>query len=118
MIGRTLVLFVASSALSIALACGGGPCGSCDAAAKTASASDLASVDGQSVKLAATGVNCGGSAASFHAALMKIDGVKAAKVETDGKTELKFDAAKTDVSKIIAAVAKTGAFTAKKVDEA
>ena len=118
MFARTLTIFLASSALGAALACGDGPCGACGAAATTAKAADLASVDGQIVKLAATGVSCGGSAASFHAALMKIDGVKAATVETDGKTELKFDADTTNIAKIIEAVAKTGAFTAKKIDEA
>jgi len=118
MIRRTLLLLVATSTLGVALACGGAPCGSCDASAKKAAATDLATVDGKVVQLAVSGVHCGGTAAAFHAAVMKIDGVKGAKVETDGKTEVKFDSEKTDVAKIIAAVAETGNFTAKKADEA
>lgn len=116
---RSAALFVASATLSVALACGGAPCGSCDAAAKTAAATDLAKVDGESVKLAVSGVHCGGTAASFHAAVTKIDGVKGAKVEATGTAEVKFDPAKTSVEKIIAAVAESSSFTAKKAtDEA
>ncbi len=118
MIRRTLLLLAATSTLGVALACGGAPCGSCDAAAKTAAATDLATVEGKSVQLAVSGVHCGGTAAAFHAAVMKIDGVKGAKVEPDGKAQVKFDADKTDIAKIIAAVAETGNFTAKTADEA
>ena len=114
MVLRTAALFVASAALSVALACGGAPCSGCDAAAKTAQGTDLAKVDGQSVKLAVSGVHCGGTAASFHAAVTKIEGVTGATVDPSGKAEVKFDPAKTDADKIIAAVAEKSSFKATK----
>jgi copper chaperone CopZ len=118
MIKRALLLFAATSTLGVALACGGKPCGSCDGAAKAAAATDLTQVDGTAVKLAVSGVHCGGTAKAFHAAVMNIDGVTGATVDATGKAEVKFDAAKLDVDKLIAAVAETGTFTAKKADEA
>lgn len=118
MFKRTILLFAATSTLGVALACGGKPCGSCDMAAKTASATDLSAVDGAAVTLAVSGVSCGGSAAAFHAAVLKIDGVKGATVEPTGKAQVKYDAAKLDVDKLIAAVAETGSFTATRDDEA
>jgi len=111
---RTAALFVASATLSVALACGGAPCGACDEAAKTAQGTDLTKVDGQSVKLAVSGVHCGGTAASFHATVTKIDGVTGATVDPSGKAEVKFDPAKTNVEKIIAKVAESSSFKATK----
>lgn len=111
---RTAALFVASASLSVALACGGAPCAGCDAAAKTAQGTDMTAVAGESVKLAVSGVHCGGTAASFHAAVTKIDGVTGASVDPTGKAEVKFDPAKTDAEKIIAAVAEKSSFTATK----
>ena len=118
MIKRAILLFAATSTLGVALACDGKPCGSCDMAAKTAAATDLTDVDGSAVTLAVSGVTCGGSAAAFHAAVLKIDGVKAATVDPSGKAEVKFDTAKLDVDKLIAAVAENSNFTATKADEA
>ena len=118
MIKRTLILFAATSSLGVALACGGKPCGSCDMAAKAAASTDLSQVDGTTVTLAVSGVHCGGTAKAFHAAVLGIEGVTGATVDATGKAEVKFDAAKTDVDKLIAAVAETGTFTAKKADEA
>ena len=118
MIKRTLILLAATSSLGVALACGGKDCGSCDMAAKAAASSDLTQVDGSSVTLTVSGVTCGGSAKAFHAAVLGIEGVTGATVDATGKAEVKFDAARTDVEKLIAAVAETGNFTAKKADEA
>lgn len=118
MIKRALLLFAATSTLGVALACGGKPCGSCDMAAKDAAATDLTQVDGTAVTLAVSGVSCGGSAKAFHAAVMGIDGVTGATVDATGKAEVKYDASKLDVDKLISAVAETGNFTAKKADEA
>jgi copper chaperone CopZ len=116
---RTAALFVATASLSVALACGGAPCGACDAAAKTAQGTDLSAVAGESVKLNVTGVHCGGTAASFHATVTKIEGVTGATVGADGKAEVKFDPAKTTADKIIAAVAEKSSFKAtKSTDEA
>ena len=119
MVLRTAALFVASAVLSVALACGSGPCGACGSAAESAQATDLAKVDGQSVKLTVAGVSCGGSAASFHATVLKIEGVTGATVNPDGKAEVKFDPAETDAEKIIAAVAEKSSFKASQTtDEA
>ncbi len=114
MILRTIGVFAASSLLGVALACGGAPCGSCDKAAQTAKASDLSTVDGTALALTVSGVHCGGTAASAHAVLLEIDGVKAATVDTSGKADIRFDPAKTDEAKIIAAVAQSGNFSAAK----
>ncbi len=118
MIFRSIVLFVATSALGVALACGGAACDSCDKAAKSAAATDLKAVDGTALALTVSGVHCGGTAASAHAALLGIDGVKAATVDPTGKADVRFDAAKTSADAIIAAVAKTGNFTAATRDDA
>lgn len=119
MVLRTAALFVATASLSVALACGGAPCAGCDKAAETAQGTDLTKVDGQTVKLSVSGVHCGGTAASFHAAVTKIDGVTGATVDPTGKAEVKFDPAKTDADKIIAAVAANSSFKATKAtDEA
>ena len=119
MIRKTLVLFAATSSLGVALACGGKPCGSCDMAAKSAKSADLTAVDGTMVTLAVSGVTCGGTAAAFHAAVMKIDGVTGATVDAEtGKADVKYDAAKLNVDKLIAAVAESSNFKAKPADEA
>ncbi len=117
MFGRSVLLFIATSTLGVALACGGqANCGHCAGAAAAASSTDLTAVDGQTVKLTVNGVHCGGTAASFHAAVMGIEGVKGATVTPDGKAEVKFDAGKTSVDKIIAKVAETSSFTAQKAE--
>ncbi len=120
MVFRTIALFVTTSALGVALACGGAPCDSCDKGAKTASASatDLKTVDGIALALTVSGVHCSGTASSAHAALIKIDGVKAATVDPTGRANVRFDAAKTSADAIIAAVAKSGNFTATTRDDA
>ena len=118
MIVRALGLFAATSVLGVALACGGAPCGHCDQAAKSAQSTDMAAVDGTALALAVSGVHCGGTAASAKSVLMGIDGVKAVNIDTAGKADLRFDPAKTDADKIIAAVAKSGSFSATKREEA
>lgn len=118
MIFRSLGLFAATSVFGVALACGGGTCGHCAEVAKAAQSTDMQAVDGTALALTVGGVHCGGTAASAKAILLDIDGVKAANVDTAGKAELRFDPAKTDADKIIAAVAKSGNFTAAKREDA
>ena len=110
MIKQALLLFAVTSSLGVAVAG--------DSYTKTPAASSFTDAAGTAVTLAVSGVTCGGSAAAFHAAVIKIDGVNGATVDPSGKAQVKFDAAKLDVDKLIAAVAESGRFTATKADEA
>lgn len=68
--------------------------------------------DGTHATLAVTGMHCGACADKVHTALIGIEGVKGAKVDLAGNTvEIAFDAKKTNLDKLVAAVATTG-FTA------
>lgn len=68
--------------------------------------------DGTHATLAVTGMHCGACADKVHTALIGIDGVKGAKVDlAANKVEIAFDAKKTNLDKLVAAVATTG-FTA------
>ena len=119
MIRKTLALFAATSSLSVALANDGNKSGTCDMAAKAAKSADLTAVEGTVVTLAVSGVTCGGTAAAFHAAVMKSEGVTGATVDAEtGKAEVKYDAAKLNVDRLIAAVAESSNFEAKPADEA
>ena len=69
--------------------------------------------DGTHSTLSVSGMECGACADKVHVALMGVDGVKGARVNLSANTvEVAFDAKKTDLSKLVAAVATTGSFTA------
>ena len=123
---RTITLFAATSFLSAALACGGeklanGKSGCAMAAAQTAQADQQKVQDaaGAKVDLAVAGMTCAGCASSVQAALLKVEGVEAAYVSsTDGKAQVAFDAGKTNLEALIAAVSGAGEYTAAKADAA
>lgn len=116
-----------SLALSTALACPGDDA-SHTAAATTAtsgeksgcplsaSASTVAALpaDGTHGFLTVSGMHCGTCADKVHAALLAVPGVKGAKVDLATKrVEVAYDAASTNMDKLVAAVDKTGQFTAQ-----
>ena len=122
---RTLAVFAATSFLSVALACGGaktadGKSGCPMSAAKMAQAaqSDVQAAEGAKVALDVSGMTCGGCANAVQAALMKIDGVKAAYVSADdGRAEIAFDDKKTNLDALIAAVDNAGDYSARKSEK-
>ena len=70
--------------------------------------------DGTHKTLAVDGMHCGACADKVHAALMGVDGVMGAKVDLAANTvEVAFDAKKTNLDKLVAAVDATGKYTAK-----
>jgi|GEM_PF-1992320 len=70
--------------------------------------------DGTHGFLTVSGMHCGTCADKVHAALLAVPGVKGAKVDLDSKkVEVSYDAATTNMDKLVAAVDKTGKFTAK-----
>ena len=117
---RTLTVLAATSFLSVALACGGPKTASgksgCPMAAAQALASQQQAVQdaaGTKVDLAVQGLTCGGCASQVQAALMGIDGVEAAFVNhEDGKAKIAFDAKKTSLDALIAAVTSAGDYQA------
>lgn len=133
---RTSALFVASAFFGVALACGGAKSTtataststSADASAEAApsmckyksqalAAVDVSAAEGEKVQVAVAGMTCQGCATSVQTALMKIDGVNAAEVSaTTGKADIAFDAAKTDLDKIIAAANDALDYEVSKVD--
>ena len=69
--------------------------------------------DGTHATLAVNGMHCGNCADKVHAALIGVEGVKGARVDlATNKVEVAYDAKKTNLEKLVAAVATTGAFTA------
>ena len=69
--------------------------------------------DGTHSMLAVSGMHCGACADKVHTALMKVDGVKGARVDlAANKVEVAYDDKKTNLDKLVAAVATTGTFTA------
>lgn len=69
--------------------------------------------DGTHQELAVAGMHCGACADKVHAALIKVDGVTGARVDlAANKVEVSYDAKKTNLDKLIKAVADTGSFTA------
>lgn len=122
---RTLTVFAATSFLCVALACGGaktadGKSGCPMAAAKMAQAAqaDVQAAEGAKIALDVSGMTCEGCANAVQAALMKIDGVKAAYVSSEsGRAEIAFDDKKTSLDALIAAVDGAGDYTAKKSDK-
>ena len=123
---RTLTVFAATSFLSVALACGGektadGKSGCPMAAAQQAQASQKAvqDADGTKVALAVTGLTCGGCASGVQAALLKVEGVKAAFVSFEsGTAEIAFDSGNTNPDALVNAIAAAGNYSAKKAETA
>lgn len=123
---RTAALFVATSFLSVALACGGeklanGKSGCPMAAQQEAMASmdAVKNAKGDKVDLAVAGMTCAGCASGVQAALEKVEGVEAAYVDhATGKAQVAFDAKKTNLDALIAAVDGAGDYTATKADAA
>lgn len=69
--------------------------------------------DGTHSMLAVSGMHCGACADKVHAALMTVDGVMGARVDLAANTvEVAYDNKKTNLDKLVAAVATTGTFTA------
>lgn len=123
---RTAALFAATSFLSVALACGGeklanGKSGCPMAAAQMAQA-DLQKVQeaqGDKADLQVAGMTCAGCASAVQAALLQVDGVEAAFVSaTDGTASVAFDAKKTNLDALIAAVGAAGEYSASKAEAA
>lgn len=84
----------------------------CQMPSATATTAALPS-DGTHSWLAVNGMHCGACADKVHAALMGVEGVKGARVDLSAnKVEVAYDAKKTDLDKLVAAVASTGKFTA------
>ena len=114
---RTISLFFATSLLGVALACPGGKCADADcgktADAGTATTTDVTKADGTKATLTVSGMSCGSCAGKVQAKIMGVDGVKAATVDaTTGKAQVAYDPAKTNLDKVIAAVATAGHFSA------
>lgn len=112
---RSVVLFALLASPS-AFACGGKSCGeSCAMASHSdkAAADDVDAAAGEKVQLAVTGMHCGACASKITAALKGVDGVNAAAVDHEtGTAKIAFDAEKTNVEALVAAVAKLGKFEA------
>lgn len=115
---RTLVVTLALALPGVAFASGGHKCPNPDKSTATTTADDAGAQDnadeakGDKVTLTVTGMKCDDCAAKVTAALMKVDGVKAANVSYDsGKAEITFDSSKTNTKALVAAVDATG-FTA------
>lgn len=123
---RTITLLAASSFVSVALACGGetlanGKSG-CKMAAQQEAMAALESVKtatGDKVELAVTGMTCAGCAGMVQTALTGVDGVQAAYVDhATGTAQVAFDAKKTSLDALVAAVGAAGEYTAAKKADA
>lgn len=69
--------------------------------------------DGTHITLNIAGMHCGSCADQVYSALLKVEGVKGAKVDLSTATaEIAYDSQKTSTDKLIAAVATTGKYTA------
>ncbi|MBM4390498.1 MAG: heavy-metal-associated domain-containing protein [Deltaproteobacteria bacterium] len=108
-----MLAFVLSAVINSALACGDKPCSeaACQVPGSTESAANPA---GSTVaKLKVSGMKCGACAEKVRAALNGVGGVTATNLDvTAGTAEVGYDAAKTKVDTLIAAVDATGHFTA------
>ena len=126
---RTASLFVVSAFFGVALACGGQSTTAtasteggeapkmCKYQAQALAAVDVSTAAGEKAHVAVAGMTCQSCATSVQAALMKIDGVNAAQVSaTTGTADIAFDAAKTDLDKIIAAANDALDYEVSKVD--
>ena len=121
---RTGTLFVASAFFSVALACGdkssasGETASMCKYKAASMAAIDVSQAEGEKVQVAVAGLTCQGCATNAQAALMKIEGVNAAQVSHEtGKADIAYDAAKTDLDKIIAAANEAMDYEVSKVEK-
>ena len=109
---RFLIVAFASAFSTLALACPDSPnCTSSECAMKhapaTASAAPLP--DGTKGALNVSGMKCGACADKVTATLMKVEGVKGARVDpTTGKAEVSFDDKKTNLDAMAKAVSATG----------
>lgn len=119
---RTLLLFAATSGVSLAHASGGptletGTSGCPMAAQQTATAA-LDAVQrsaGDKIDLAVTGLTCGSCADKVTAALHALEGVEAAFVDlTTGTAKVAFDGDKTNLDALVAAISGAGEYTASK----
>ena len=104
----------ALSLVAPALACDGKPCDAASCQMPATSTETAAIPAGATVaKLKVTGMSCGACADKVKAALSGVSGVTVANVDaTAGTAEVGYDAGKTKVDAIIAAVNATGHFTA------
>jgi copper chaperone CopZ len=115
---RVALLFLASSFLSTALACGelANGKGGCKMAAASAWADAQVEVDaaeGTKALLTVSGMHCDCSANSVKAAMLGVEGVRAVAVDVSvGEAKVAFDAGKTNLDAIIAKVSEAGAFEA------
>lgn len=114
---RSISLFFATSLVGVALACPGGKCAdeNCGKAAEasTTATTDVAKADGTKATLTVSGMSCGSCATKVQAKILGVDGVKAAVVDSStGKAQVAYDPAKTNLDKVIAAVATAGHFSA------
>lgn len=103
--------FVASAS---ALACGDGKCDDKNCKMQHASTEAAAlPADGKHVKLTVSGMTCGACADKVRTALIGVQGVKGAVVDSaTGVAEVAYDEKSTNTDKLLAAVAATGSFTA------
>ncbi len=111
------MLVLLTSLLAPAFACGDKPCseGGC---AMPATQTETAAIPAGSTlaKLKVTGMHCGACADKVTAALKAVVGVTAANVSVEtGVAEVGYDAGKTKVDALIAAVNATGSFTATRL---
>lgn len=93
-----------------ALACGGQPCGdSCKMSDAPSAPIDLSGVQGDRGLFSVTGMKCGKCSTKVLAAINAVDGVKGSAVDhAAGKAEVVFDASKTDLPALLAAINATG----------
>jgi copper chaperone CopZ len=93
-----------------ALACGGQPCGdSCKMSDAPAGPIDLSGVQGDRASFSVTGMKCGKCSTKVLAAINAVDGVKGSAVDhAGGKAKIVFDASKTDLPTLLAAINATG----------
>ncbi len=98
-----------------ALACDGDPNCTSEHCKMPSTQTAQALPEGAKVTLAVNGMKCGSCADKVKTALMGVEGVKGANVDsTTGKAEISYDAKKTSPDKLVAAVSKAseGHFTA------
>ena len=112
---RTAIVFLASAALSVAFACpNNADCTASSCTKKADAPTDMTDVEGTRTKLAVKGMTCGSCANGVKAAIMGVEGVKAANVDHEtGAAEVVFDEAKTDANAIATAVNGTAKFSAE-----
>ncbi len=102
-----------------AFACGGQDCGgNCEMKPVSAHLDDVDAAAGTKAQLAVAGMKCGRCADKVVAALKAVDGVNAASVDSDtGVAKIAFDAEKTTLDALMAAIQEVGPYTASKSDK-